>query len=166
MADRGMATTDPLHNNVAGEIGSGDRVVVTHYGIYWLDVQRRGGLLSGMWALRPDSSTGADFQYVANGFQWSPNQFLPGAEGSNARIYYAGQGVNVIATGASDGSCVPDKGTFIIRNSNNCGVANSPALLTLNVISVSGHDHLYTFAGALALPAPGVQRLQHPSPRP
>jgi hypothetical protein len=149
MADRGMATTDPLHNNVAGEMQGGDRVVVTHYGIYWLDVQRRGGLLSGMWALRPDSSTGAEFQYVANAFQWSPNQFLPGAEGSNARIYDAGQGVNVIATGGSDGSCVPGKGTFIIRNSNNCGVANSPALLTLNVISVSGHDHLYTFAGAL-----------------
>ena len=58
MADRGMATTDPLHNNAAGEMQSDDRVVVTHYGIYWLDVQRRGGLLSGMWALRPDSSTG------------------------------------------------------------------------------------------------------------
>ena len=33
MADRGMATTDPLHNNVAGEMQSGDRVVVTHYAI-------------------------------------------------------------------------------------------------------------------------------------
>jgi hypothetical protein len=149
MADRGMATTDPLHNNVAGEMQSGDRVVVTHYGIYWLDVQRRGGLLSGMWGLQPSSSTGADFQYVANAFQWSPNEFLPGAEGSNARIYDAGQGINVIGTGGSDGSCVPGKGTFIIRNSNNCGIANSPALLTLNVISVSGYDHLYTFAGAL-----------------
>ncbi|HEY4939146.1 MAG TPA: hypothetical protein VIJ69_08945, partial [Actinomycetota bacterium] len=40
MADRGMATTDPLHNNVAGEMESDDRVVVTHYGIYWLDVKR------------------------------------------------------------------------------------------------------------------------------
>jgi hypothetical protein len=149
MADRGMATTDPLHNNVAGEMQSGDRVVVTHYGIYWLDVQQRGGLLSGMWGLQPSSSTGADFQYVANAFQWSPNEFLPGAEGSNARIYDAGQGINVIGTGGSDGSCVPGKGTFIIRNSNNCGIANSPALLTLNVISVSGYDHLYTFAGAL-----------------
>src|SRR4051794_39894721 len=53
MADRGMGTTDPMHNNVAGEMQSGDRVVVTHYGIYWLDVSRRGGLLSGMWALKP-----------------------------------------------------------------------------------------------------------------
>ncbi|HEY4938302.1 MAG TPA: hypothetical protein VIJ69_04695, partial [Actinomycetota bacterium] len=149
MADRGMATTDPLHNNVAGEMESDDRVVVTHYGIYWLDVKRRGGLLSGMWALKPSSSTGADFQYVANTFQWSPNEFLPGADGSNARIYDAGQGVNVLGTGASDGSCVAGKGTFIIRNSNNCGIANSPALLTLNVTSVSGYDHLYTFAGAL-----------------
>jgi len=149
MADRGMATTDPLHNNVAGEMQSDDRVVVTHYGIYWLDVKRRGGLLSGMWALKPSSSTGADFQYVANASQWSPNEFLPGAEGSNARIYDAGQGINVIGTGGSDGSCVPGKGTFIIRNSNNCGIANSPALLTLNVISVSGYDHLYTFGGAL-----------------
>jgi hypothetical protein len=149
MADRGMATTDPLHNNVAGEMESDDRVVVTHYGIYWLDVKRRGGLLSGMWALKPSSSTGADFQYVANASQWSPNEFLPGAEGSNARIYDAGQGVNVLGTGASDGSCVPGKGTFIIRNSNNCGIANSPALLTLNVTSVSGYDHLYTFGGAL-----------------
>jgi hypothetical protein len=62
MADRGMATTDPLHNNLAGEMQSDDRVIVTHYGIYWLDVKRRGGLLSGMWALKPSSSTGADFQ--------------------------------------------------------------------------------------------------------
>jgi hypothetical protein len=50
MAGRGMATSDPLHNNVPGEMGSGDRVVVTH------------------------------------GFQWSPNQLLPGLGGSNARI--------------------------------------------------------------------------------
>src|SRR5712671_4955267 len=149
MADRGMATTDPLHNNVAGEMESDDRVVVTHYGIYWLDVSRRGGLLSGMWALKPAGSTGADFQYVANTLQWSPNECLPGAEGSNARIYDAGQGVNVLGTGGSDGSCVPGKGTFIIRNSNNCGVADRPAILTLNTTSVSGYDHLYTFAGAL-----------------
>jgi len=149
MADRGMATTDPLDNDVAGEMQSGDRVVVTHYGIYWLDVARRGGLLSGMWGLQPASSTGADFQYVANAFQWSPNEFLPGADGSNARSYDAGQGVNVIGTGGSDGSCVPGKGTFIIRNSNNCGIADNPAILTLNVTSVSGYDHLYTFAGAL-----------------
>jgi hypothetical protein len=149
MADRGMATTDPLHNNVAGEMHSGDRVVVTNYGIYWLDVSRRGGLLSGMWALQPSSITGADFQYVANATQWSPNEFLPGSDGSNARSYDAGQGMNVIATGGSDGSCVPGKGTFIIRNSNNCGVADSPAILTLNTTSVSGYDHLYTFAGAL-----------------
>jgi hypothetical protein len=149
MADRGMATTDPLHNNVAGEMHSGDRVVVTDYGIYWLDVVRRGGLLSGMWALQPSSSTGADFQYVANAMQWSPNEFLPGSDGSNARSYDAGQGVNVIPTGGSDGSCVPGKGTFIIRNSNNCGVADSPAILTLNTTSISGYDHLYTFAGAL-----------------
>jgi hypothetical protein len=149
MADRGMATTDPLHDDVAGEMQNGDRVVVTRYGIYWLDVQRRGGLLSGMWALRPDSSTGADFQYVANAFEWSPNVLLPGADGSNARVYDAGQGLNVIGTGGSDGSCVAGKGTFIIRNSNNCGVANSPALLTLNVTSVSGYDHVYSFAGAL-----------------
>ncbi len=149
MADRGMATTDPLHNNVAGEMRSGDRVVVTNYGIYWLDVKRRGGLLSGMWALQPSSSTGADFQYVANAVQWSPNEFLPGSDGSNARSYDAGQGVNVIAAGGSDGSCVPGRGTFIIRNSNNCGIADSPAILTLNTTSVSGYDHLYTFAGAL-----------------
>jgi hypothetical protein len=149
MADRGMATTDPLHNNVVGEMQSDDRVIVTHYGIYWLDVKRRGGLLSGMWALKPSSSTGADFQYVANASQWSPNEFLPGADGSNARIYDTGQGVNVLGTGGSDGSCVPGKGTFIIRNSNNCGIANSPALLTLNVTSTSGYDHLYTFGGAL-----------------
>jgi hypothetical protein len=57
--------------------------------------------------------------------------------------------VNVLGTGGSDGSCVPGKGTFIIRNSNNCGIANSPALLTLNVTSTSGYDHLYTFGGAL-----------------
>src|SRR3989441_11688702 len=55
MADRGMATTDPLHNNLAGEMQSDDRVIVTHYGIYWLDVKRRGGLLSGMWPLKPSS---------------------------------------------------------------------------------------------------------------
>jgi hypothetical protein len=149
MADRGMATTDPLHDNVAGEMRSGDRVVVTNYGIYWLDVARRGGLLSGMWGLQPASSTGADFRYVANDLQWSPNEFLPGSDASNARSYDAGQGVNVIATGGSDGSCVPGKGTFIIRNSNNCGVPDSPAILTLNTTSVSGYDHLYTFAGAL-----------------
>jgi hypothetical protein len=149
MADRGMATTDPLHNKVAGEMQNGDRVVVTHCGICWLDAIRRGGLLSGMRALRPSSSTGADFQYVANTNPWSPNEFLPGAEGSNARIYDSGQGLNVIGTGGSDGSCVPGKGTFIIRNSNNCGIPNSPALLTLNTTSVVGYDHLYTFGGAL-----------------
>src|SRR5207244_13440815 len=57
--------------------------------------------------------------------------------------------VNGLGTGGSDGSCVPGKRTFIIRNSNNCGIANSPALLTLNVTSTSGYDHLYTFGGAL-----------------
>src|SRR5207244_862937 len=45
-------------------------------------------------------------------------------------------GVNVIATGGSDGSCVPGKGTFVIRNSNNCGVVDRPAILTLNTTSV------------------------------
>ena len=57
--------------------------------------------------------------------------------------------MNVIATGGSDGSCVPGKSTFVIRNSNNCGVVDRPAILTLNTTSVSGYDHLYTFAGAL-----------------
>src|SRR2546421_2378300 len=102
-----------------------------------------------MWALQPSSSTGADYQHVANAVQWSPNESLPGSDGSNARSYDAGQGVNVIAAGGSDGSCVPGRGTFIIRNSNNCGIADSPAILTLNTTSVSGYDHLYTFAGAL-----------------
>src|SRR4030081_2060008 len=38
MADRGMATTDPVHNNVAGEMQSGGRGIGNHYGIYWLAV--------------------------------------------------------------------------------------------------------------------------------
>jgi len=37
-----------------------------------------------------------------------------------------GQGANVLGTGGIDGSCVPGKGTFIIRNSNNCGIAKQP----------------------------------------
>ena len=107
MADRGMATTDPLHNNVAGEMQSGDRVVVTDYGIYWLDVSRRGGLLSGMWALQPSSSTGADFQYVANDVQWSPNEFLPGADGSNARsAFRISRAEGLIVCGAAAGAAI------------------------------------------------------------
>ncbi|MCW3045705.1 MAG: hypothetical protein JWL57_3863 [Actinobacteria bacterium] len=148
MADRGMGTTDPSHNNVAGEMQSGDRVVVTHYGIYWLDIVRRGGLLSGMWALVPSISTGADFQYVANANQWSPNEFLPGADGSNARIYDTGQGVNVLGTGGNDGSCIKGKGTFIIKNSFNCGIANSHAHVSFSS-SVAGYEHLYTLSGTL-----------------
>src|SRR5256885_4680080 len=42
MADRGMATTDPLHNNVAGEVQSRDPGAVPHYGVLLLLVDLRG----------------------------------------------------------------------------------------------------------------------------
>jgi hypothetical protein len=146
-ADRGMATTDPLNDDVAGEMELGDRVVVTNYGIYWLDIVRRGGLLSGIWALVP-SANGADFQYVANSDEWDPNELLPGADASNANIYLTGQGVNVIATGGTDGSCVEGMGTFIIGNSDDCGIADSAAPDSFST-SVNGYDHIYTFSGTL-----------------
>jgi hypothetical protein len=126
---------------------NGDRVVATHHGIYWLDIKRRGGLLSGMWALLP-SANGADFQYVANSNQWSPNELLPGSDGNNAAIYDTGQGLSVLATGASDGSCTPGKGTFVINNSANCGIPNNGVSVSLST-TVMAYDHVYSFSGTL-----------------
>src|SRR2546423_6726225 len=97
-----------------------------------------------MWALQRSSRPGAGFQYVANDVQWSPNEFLPGADGSNARSYDAGQGVNVIGTGGSAGGRVSGKGPFIIPKSQNPGGAPSPAIPTPNVTSGSRQPHLST----------------------
>lgn len=147
-ADRGMATTDPLTADVAGEMEDGDRVVATEYGLYWLDIVRRGGLLSGMWALVPSTTDGADFQYTANSNEWDPNELLPGTAASNAHTYDAGQAVLVLPTGGSDGSCVTGQGTFVIGNSDNCSVADGPASASFST-SVSGVDHAYSFSGTL-----------------
>lgn len=147
-ADRGMATTDPLHNVVAGEMSKGDQVVVTNYGIYWLDITGRGGLLSGIWPLVPSTADGADFQYLVNGSEWEPNEFLPGSDGSNKAAYATGQGLNALATGAADGSCTAGKGTFVLNNSDNCGIAENGARVSLTS-SVSGSAHTYSFSGTL-----------------
>ena len=77
-ADRGMATTNPLHNNISGEMETGDKVVVTQYGVYWLDIERRGGLLSGAWPI-VSTPTGPKFQYMPFGNEWEPNELLPGS---------------------------------------------------------------------------------------
>lgn len=146
-ADRGMATTDPLNKNVPGEMENGDRVVVTPYDIYWLDIVRRGGLLSGIWPI-VDSAGGPTFQYTPSGNDWEPNELLPGATGSNAAVYDTGQGLNVLATGGTDGSCTPGHGTFVINNTDICGVADSGVKVRLQT-SNSGSDHSYSFSGTL-----------------
>lgn len=146
-ADRGMATTDPLHRKVAGEMENGDRVVVTEYGIYWLDIIRRGGLLSGIWPL-VDTANGPTFQYLPSGDEWEPNSLLPGAAGVSTAVYDAGQSVLVLPTGGADASCTPGRGTFVIGNSDNCGIADGPATTSMSSSS-SGDDHYYTFSGTL-----------------
>ncbi len=146
-ADRGMATADPLHKRVAGEMENGDRVVITQYGIYWLDIVRRGGLLSGVWPI-VSTANGPNFQYMPSGNEWEPNSLLPGATANNSAIYDLGQGLNVLATGGVDGSCTAGVGTFVIGNSDNCGMAEGP-LTSSFTTSTSGADHLYTFSGTL-----------------
>jgi hypothetical protein len=147
-ADRGMATTNPLHSEVSGEMETGDKVVVTQYGMYWLDIERRGGLLSGAWPIVP-TATGPKFQYMPYGNEWEPNELLPGSDPSNASVYATGQGLNVLAVGGVDGSCTPGQGTFVIENSDVCGYVNNGVKVNMTSGIDSAGEHTYSFAGTL-----------------
>jgi hypothetical protein len=153
-ADRGMATTDPLNVKAAGEMETGDRIVVTDYGIYWLDLMRRGGLLSGIWPITA-TSTGVKFEYTPSGDEWEPNELLPGSDpggqSSADNLYAGGQQLNVIAYGTdnADGSCTPGYGTFVMNDSDNCGVADTGVSVSLSVATLSGGVHAYSVSGTL-----------------
>ena len=147
-ADRGMATTNPLHNDVSGEMETGDKVVVTQYGVFWLDIERRGGLLSGAWPI-VSASTGPKFQYMPYGNEWEPNELLPGSDPSNASVYATGQGLNVLAVGGVDGSCTPGQGTFVIENSDVCGYVNNGVKVNMTTGIDRSGEHTYSVTGTL-----------------
>lgn len=155
-ADRGMATTDPVAVAAAGEMETGDRVVVTDYGIYWLDLMRRGGQLSGIWPISSTSgSTAPNFSYMPIGQEWEPNELLPGSDpggqSTTNNVYASGQELLVIGYGTSnaDGSCNAGYGTFVMSASDVCGVAASGVAVTLSTANLSGGVHAYTVSGTL-----------------
>jgi hypothetical protein len=141
LADRGLVTQDPLGNNVAGLMNGSDRVIVTEYGMYWIDVANRSGLLGGMWPLEPNDGSGnANFAHVVNSHNWAPNDLLPGSRGTpGPDNTVAGLGVRVLAAGAADDPHAPaGRGTFVIQ-----GAADNFTSL------VQGYDHLYQFSGIM-----------------
>lgn len=141
LADRGLVTQDPVNNNVAGLMHNSDRVIVTQYGMYWIDVANRSGMLGGMWGLKVDGSGNANFSYIVGSHNWGPNQLLPGSNGTaNPNNSVAGLGVRVLAVGGHDGTSDPGHGTFQIQG------ANDQASFTS---LVQGYDHLYQFSGVL-----------------
>lgn len=151
-ANVSMATQNPVANPSArGQMSNGDRIVVTNFGLYWLDIKDRGGLLTGMWPLKATTGSSADFANKVNDNGWAPNHFAPGSDGgtiSPARPYDTGQSVNVLPTGGADASCTPGKGTFIISNSANCNYPHGPVNSTLAAVSANG-IRKYTFSGTL-----------------
>lgn len=150
-ADRGMQTQDPVDNNVSGEMHSGDLVVATEYGIYWIDATHRGGLLSGEWPLTVDGSGNANFEYIVGTHNWGPNQLLPGSGGNGNAVADegdAGLGVRVIGKGGTDGSGVSGKGTF-----DPIGTATQ----TYN--GVQGYDQVFQYSGVLTQEYNGTQTI-------
>jgi hypothetical protein len=138
-ADRGMDTTNPVEDDVSGEMHHGDLVVITEYGIYWIDATTRGGLLSGVWPLSGFKSD-VHFQNVVGPDSWSPNLLLPGSSGSDAAEGegYDGMGIRVIPEGGSDGSSVTGKGTF-----------DPHGTAMVSNMRRDGDDRLFRFSGVL-----------------
>ena len=122
--------------------------MVTQYGVYWLDIERRGGLLSGAWPI-VSTPTGPKFQYMPYGDEWEPNELLPGSDPSNASVYATGQGLNVLAVGGVDGSCTPGQGTFVIENSDVCGYVNNGVKVNMTTGIDRAGEHTYSFTGTL-----------------
>jgi len=114
LADRGMQTQDPLHEDVPGEMQPSDLVVATERGLYWIDATSRGGLMAGAWPLRVDASGNVNFASVVGPDNWSPNMFLPGSDGTDAAADEgdAGLGVRVVPSCGSDASTTLGVGTF------------------------------------------------------
>ena len=142
-ADRGLVSQDPLHNTGAvGLISSSDRVVVTHYGIYWIDIAKRSGLLGGMWPIAPDGSGNANFRYIVGTNNWGPNFLLPGSNGTlNPDNTVDGFRVQILGDDGIDQPTAPlGKGTFVIH-----GSADQGSLFT----TIQGHDHLYQVNGPM-----------------
>ena len=143
-ADNSMGTTNPTNFPKArGQMSNGDRVVVTPSGLYWLDRADRGGLLSGMWALKKTGGTFDFADYPKKG--WSPNYLLPGSDGNaTARPFDTGQYVSVIPKGGADGSCTPGVGKFVVGSSNLCGKE-----LPAQTSGFAASGGLYTLTGSL-----------------
>jgi len=117
-ATEGWRPPIPCHQtNLAGEMQSDDRVIVTHYGTTARREKRRGACSSGECGLEAEQQHRRRLSVRRETLLSGHRNGVPaGAEGSNARIYDAGQrGETVLGTGGIDGSCVPGKGTFIIR---------------------------------------------------
>ena len=138
IADRGMATHDPTTQDVAGQMHHGDLVVATRYALYWIDSTTRGGLIAGEWPLRPARSRPA-FSFVT-GRGWAPNLLLPGSDGTNVSGEEgdAGLGVRLLASGGTDASVTPGRGTFD---------PIGPALLVR--FERSGNEYSFTYSGEL-----------------
>lgn len=141
-ADVGTTTTSPsiggsIHGlmNPTAPGRPGDTVVVTNYGMYWMDLVVRGGGLGGMWPLAIDTSGNANFTNLVNG--WAPNLLLPGSNGDSNNTT-AGFRVFVQGTGGADGSQPPGKGTFTLQYAHASESARA-----------GGTDHLYTFTGTM-----------------
>lgn len=138
-ADRSMDTQDPVDNDVSGEMHSGDLVVVTNHGIYWIDATTRGGLLSGEWPIGRGRA-GARFSNVVGTHQWAPNLLLPGSNGTNAAGDEGdeGLGIRVVPQGGSDGSTVTGKGVF-----------DPHGAVSLSFTGQRGHEHIFQYTGFL-----------------
>ena len=154
MPDKYLASPPPDD----GDFDAGDYIVVTSYGLYWLNNQCRGGLLTGMWPLKNTGRSqdpGLMFANIANGFEWAPNELLPGSEGQRMESAedcpsspsvipsVGGEYVLAVPLGGVDASTVCGAGTFAIGPGTN----DQPVTGTYD--RVRGDMHSFRFTGTL-----------------
>lgn len=165
-ADRGMVTQNvATHTNVAGLMNPSDAVIVTRYGIYWLDLLWHAGEMAGMWALDPYAPGGLNFKYFANGQAWSPNYLAPGSRGFsdvNDR-YFSGFTMVITPKGYSDGQIGGQNGGGFQTSFNRVSDGDAAASQTsagywtneLDGLDQNNAQHLYQFIGYMRqLPNP------------
>ena len=152
MADAGTVSTCPNPNTTVGQMHSGDRVIVTVDGMYWLDVEDRSGGLAGMWGIAPDPTGNLNFKHIVGGCNWGPNFLLPGSSGytegtNNVGGYvWRADGFTVVLTphGGTDGATTDGHGTFTLDNTNNGTISYTGVQA-----NGAGYDHIYQFSGVL-----------------
>ena len=146
--------SSPPPNN--GDFDTGDDIVITNDGLYWLSLHCRGGLLTGMWPLRDLGSAQHPtlaFSNVANGDDWAPNEFLPGSEGEQLEPgedcpsaptiipSVGGEYFLAVPLGGQDASTTCGQGTFAVGPGTN----DWPVVGADDI--VSGHRHSFSFSG-------------------